>query len=33
MAHLLALVSDEKVNRSNTYANKLVSELVFAIKL
>jgi len=28
MAHLLALVSNEKVKRSNTYTNKLVSELV-----
>jgi len=28
MAHLLSLVSNEKVKRSYTYVNKLVSELV-----
>jgi len=26
--HLLAHVSNEKINRSNTYVNKLVPELV-----
>ena len=28
MAHLLALVSNEKEKKSNTYVNKQVSELV-----